>query len=324
MDFLAQQEQYAPATQNNEGTMSNRAGKEVEAAMVIAKKFPRDETEAFKRIMESCQRPSLAEGAMYQYPRGGQKVSGPSIRLAEAMAQNWGNLDFGIIELEQRFGESTMMAYCWDLQTNTRQSKIFTVKHERKARGEITKLNDPRDIYELTANQGARRLRACILGVIPGDIVDKAVETCEKTLTNGSKEPLKDRIRSMITAFDRDFSVTKEMIEGRLGYSVDAMNERDLLSMRSIYASLRDNMSAREDWFTVGEKQPDKKVESKFEKPVKQSEPEKKAEAPVAPPVEKVVEPVGEATDVKAETVANSDNTSNTGQYPKQEEQILF
>ncbi|BBP90994.1 hypothetical protein BsIDN1_46120 [Bacillus safensis] len=43
------------------------------------------------------------------------------------------------------------MAYAWDLETNTRQTKIFTVKHERKAKGAITKLNDPRDIYELVA-----------------------------------------------------------------------------------------------------------------------------------------------------------------------------
>ncbi|PWW19485.1 hypothetical protein DFO73_12055 [Cytobacillus oceanisediminis] len=65
------------------------------------------------------------------------------------------------------------MAYAWDLETNVRQEKVFTVKHSRKAKGSITKLDDPRDIYELVANNGARRLRSYILGIIPGDIVEQ-------------------------------------------------------------------------------------------------------------------------------------------------------
>jgi len=64
---------------------------------------------------------------MYQYPRGGQRVTGPSIRLAEAIAQNFGNLSYGIQELEQRNGESVAKAFCWDLETNVRQEKVFTL-----------------------------------------------------------------------------------------------------------------------------------------------------------------------------------------------------
>ena len=58
--------------------------------MVIAKKFPRDEVESYNRILRSCQRKSLAESAMYEYPRGGTKVTGPSIRLAETMRTKLG------------------------------------------------------------------------------------------------------------------------------------------------------------------------------------------------------------------------------------------
>ena len=80
---------------------------------------------------------------MYEYPRGGTKVSGPSIRLAEAMAQNWGNIDFGITELEQKNGESQVMAYAWDLETNTRQVKIFSVPHVRGTKKGNVPLTDP-------------------------------------------------------------------------------------------------------------------------------------------------------------------------------------
>lgn len=42
------------------------------------------------RILKSCTRETLAQSAVYSYPRGGQSVEGPSIRLAETLAQEWG------------------------------------------------------------------------------------------------------------------------------------------------------------------------------------------------------------------------------------------
>lgn len=232
--------------------VTTRQAQEVQAAMVIAKKFPRDEVEAYNRILRSCQRKSLAEQSMYEYPRGGTKVTGPSIRLAEALAQNWGNLDYGIIELEQKNGESQVMAYAWDLETNTRQTKIFAVPHARysKKKGKEV-LTDPRDIYEMVANQGSRRLRACILGVIPGDVIDSAIEQCELTLKSNNTEPLIDRVRKMVKAFEDKFSVNKDMLEEFLGCSSEAFSENDFIRLRKIYKSLQDGMAKREDYFKI-------------------------------------------------------------------------
>ena len=143
---------------------ASRAAQEVQAAVFMAKRFPRDETRAFNSIMQSCKRAGLAEQALYAYPKGGTTVTGPSIRMAEVLARAWGNIDFGIKELDQQEGESSMMAYAWDLETNARQTKVFTVRHIRHTRKGQYALTDPREIYEMTANQGARRLRACILG----------------------------------------------------------------------------------------------------------------------------------------------------------------
>ncbi|MEC0633439.1 hypothetical protein P9D81_01320 [Bacillus haynesii] len=247
-DYMPESQQTMNVTTE---AMVSRQAQEVQAAMVIAKKFPRDVYASFERIKKACERRLLAENAVYEYPRGGTKVSGPSIRLAEALAQNWGNIDYGIVELEQKAGESSVMAYAWDLETNTRQTKIFTVKHERKAKGKITKLDDPRDIYELVANQGARRLRACILGVIPGDIVDAAVDMCQQTLINGHEEPLEDRLRNALMVFKKEFGVTKEMIQECIGSNLDAFTEQDYLKIGRIYTALRDGMAKKEDYFNI-------------------------------------------------------------------------
>src|SRR5690625_1445027 len=244
---------------------ASREMEEVKGQIFMAKQFPRNVFQSEQRILDACKRPALAQTAVYRYPRGGQSVEGPSIRLAEVLAQNWGNLAFGIKELEQRPGESVAMAYAWDLETNVREEKVFTVRHTRKARGQIKKLDDPRDIYELVANNGARRLRACILGIIPGDIVEKAVEECNKTLTGNNKEPLKDRVNKSLQIFKEKYQVTQEQIEERFGYNTDAFTERDLLELGKIYNSLKDGMSKVDDWFTKEvKKESDSKLTEAF------------------------------------------------------------
>ncbi|QLL88260.1 hypothetical protein GWG10_08440 [Aeromonas caviae] len=231
-----------------------RAIQEVQAAMVIAKKFPRNPVEATDRILQACSRPTLAEGALYSYNRGGADVTGPSIRLAEALAQAWGNMQFGIRELEQRKGESIVEAFAWDVETNTKQLKIFTVPHIRHTRNGQKRLEDPRDIYELVANNGARRLRACILGVIPGDVIEAAQRQCEVTLnTHADTSP--ESIKRMLDTFSAEFGVTTEQVQAYLGRRADAMLPAQYVQMRKIYASLRDGMSKPGDWFKSKEEE---------------------------------------------------------------------
>ena len=275
MSNLENEFQMQQQNQNNgvmATTSASREMEEVKGQIFMAKQFPRNQFEAEKRILDSCKRQSLAQTAVYSYPRGKQMVTGPSIRLAEVLAQNWGNISFGIKELEQKNGESVAMAYAWDVETNSRQEKVFTVPHIRYTRNGTTVLNDPRDIYELVANNGARRLRACILGVIPGDITEKAVEECNKTMSGANDLPLKDRLNNALILFKEKHDVTQEMIEDRFGYNISAFTERNLVDLRNIVNSLKDGMSKVDDWFDKpkeNKKQTDleKQFEEKQEQP---------------------------------------------------------
>lgn len=227
----------------------SRAVAEVQAAYVIAKKFRRNHLEAYQALMEACARPSLAEQALYAYPRGGQTVTGPSIRLAEAIAQAWGNIDCGVREVSQQDGMSIAEAYAIDLQTNTRVVKTFHVPHYRDTKSGKKRLTDSRDIYEAVANQGARRLRACILGVIPGDITEAAVERCTRTLES-SDVPIADQIRKLVSAFDT-LGVKVEHLEKRLGHKLDVTIPAEIVNLRSVYKSIADGMADRSQYFDI-------------------------------------------------------------------------
>lgn len=231
--------------------VTSRQTQEVQGQIIMAKKFPRDEVAASRRIMTACQRKRLAEQAEYEYTRGTSKVVGPSIRLAEALAQNWGNLDFGFVELEQRNGESQVMAYCWDLETNTRQTKIFAVPHIRETKKGNYPLTGSRDIYELVANQAARRVRACILGIIPGDVVEEAIEQCHKTLLGKDDTPLIDRIKKCVQIAEKEYQIPQESLEKYIGCKAEAFSMNDLIRLNRVFNSIKDGMAKREEIFEL-------------------------------------------------------------------------
>lgn len=238
------------APQHNTQTemMIARQAQEVQVAMLAAKRFPRDELYAMERIKKACQRMTLAKDAIYQYPRGGQQVTGPSIRLAEAIAQNWGNIESGVIELDNSNGKSEMMAYAWDLETNTRDAKIFTVPHRRDTKNGSKDLTDARDIYEATANFGARRKRACIMSVVPGDVVEMAVKECRKTMASTDKRPIAEIVKGMLKAF-KELDITKEQIEKYIDKKIADLLKEDLVDLAGIIKAIKDGQSKAEDYF---------------------------------------------------------------------------
>jgi hypothetical protein len=252
-----------PSTNAVAQTDQQRAIAEVQAAMMIARLNPRDPIASMDRILNACARPALADSAVYTYSRGGSDVSGPSIRLAETLAQNWGNIKTSVRELDQVNGVSTVQTIAWDLETGYQCDKVFQVPHIRYTRQGAKRLEDPRDIYELIANQGARRLRACILAVIPGDVTEAAVAQCEVTM-KAKADTSPEGIAKIVGAFEQ-FGVTKEQIEKRIQRRLDAIQPAQVVSLKKIYASLRDGMSQPSEWFEAVEQPADEKAASKTE-----------------------------------------------------------
>jgi hypothetical protein len=270
-----------PADQGLVQVEQQRAIAEVQARMMIARANPRDPVKAMDLILTDAQRPRLAEQALYSYSRGGTEISGPSIRLAEAIAMRWGNIASGIKEISRGNGYSEMIAYAWDLETGYYDERQFQVRHwcDRKGGGGYV-LTDERDVYELTANLGQRRKRAVLLSVIPGDVVQAACDQCESTLrTTADTSP--DAMSKMTAAFST-FGVTREQIEKRIQRRINSITPAQVISLKKIYASLRDAMSAPGDWFEIPQAPPESsdlnerlQAKAKASKP-KGAEPESK------------------------------------------------
>jgi hypothetical protein len=216
----------------------SRAVAEVEAAVIVAQRMPRDVTRAQADMERSCAQHALAERAFFRYSRGGGQITGPSVQLARELARCFGNVQYGLVELrrDDAFGQSEMLAFAWDVQTNTRSSTAFIVPHKRDKRGGPEQLTDMRDIYENNANNGARRLREMIFAILPGWYTESAIAACYETL-NGDDGELPQRVASCIDGYAKR-GVTQTQLERKLGAPRSAWAAPDLATLQVIWRSL--------------------------------------------------------------------------------------
>ena len=234
----------------------SRAIAQVQAAFVVAQQRPRDQTQALTRMRETCAMKELAERAFFEFPRAGGKVMGPTIHLATELARVWGNIDYGIAELRRDDikGESEMLAYCSDLETNMRNSLTFIVPHKRDKKGGAEVLTELRDIYENNTNMGARRLRTCILKALPPWLTEEAKSICFKTLEAGGGVALPTRIANCLALF-AEIGVSREQIERKTGVPADKMTAVNLANLTVTYKSIRHNEITKSEAFEPVEAQ---------------------------------------------------------------------
>lgn len=228
---------------------TQRAIAEIQASVTIAKKFPRDEVQALREIVDACSHPDIAEAGVYAYAKGGTEIIDASIRLAEIIARAWGNFSYGIIEVAQEAEGTLMQAYAWDAERNLRSERKFHVPHLRHTKRGAYKLEDPREIYELNANMGARRLRACMLALIPAHVKKAALEQC-RIVNAQSVDMNPEAITRMLDAFKK-YGITRAHIEARIQRNLESAPPEAVVKLREIFNSMRDGMTAASDWFEI-------------------------------------------------------------------------
>lgn len=238
-----------------------RAVAEAKGQMQLAKMFPRDLNSAYAELMEACKLQALAQVAFYSVPQGGQKVTGPSIRLAEEIARVYGNFEFGHRELSRieagpgpkDFGRSEIEVYAWDKQTNNRSIRQITVLHVMDTKEGPRKLRDQKDIDNKIANVASKQARGRILAMMPKWMVEAAIEECKKTLAGNNNEPLSVRARKMTQAFAA-YGVTTEHLERYLGHSLDTILLDELADLTGVFNALREG-TAPSEFFGEAEKE---------------------------------------------------------------------
>ncbi|MEU4051326.1 hypothetical protein AB0F09_19265 [Streptomyces olivaceus] len=240
MNFPVQQAQGPDRLGQQTAVEQSRAVAEVQAAIYVARQFPRDVGRSRSAMQAACGSMALAEKAFYDFPRAGGKVTGPTINLAKTLAQAWGNIQYGVSEMrrDDEYRQSEMQAWAWDVEANTRHVLTFVVPHAKFAKGKVEALLDLRDIYENNANNGARRLREAIFAVIPDFFISEAEELCRETLHKGDGKPLPERIDGAVKVFQQ-LGVNADRLEQKLGRTRDQWNGADIAQLLITHKSIQ-------------------------------------------------------------------------------------
>lgn len=187
------------ATETSSSAVAAREKASVEARFLVALHRPRDPLVARTRLLERCKSPAFAEVAEYSKPIGNKKVTGGSIRLMEEIGRQWGNIDVRADITFDDHERRIVHVSATDLETNYSQSTdvILEKTVERKApragenvissrtnsKGEtVYRIEADEDQFFVKQNAAvAKARREMIRAVVPGDLVEEALETAANT-----------------------------------------------------------------------------------------------------------------------------------------------
>jgi hypothetical protein len=236
--------------------LAERAKAEVQARFIMAMQRPRDIDEVRVRLLKHCKRKGFAERAEYAKPVGGQKIVGPSIRFVECALQEYGNvIPEATVVYEDDEKRVIRVSVC-DLERNLtwhddalvekfverRNPKDAEVVGSRtNSRGEtVYKVRATED--DLANKQAAavsKKLRNLGLRILPADLVDEAIATCQHTRRSEvAKDP--DAVRRQVADAFSTLGVMPAALHEYLGTPIEQASPGDIDELRIVHASIKE------------------------------------------------------------------------------------
>jgi hypothetical protein len=222
---------------------------EIDVQISTAKRYPRS-IKAFKQqAMEMATLDEDTAASMfYVLPRGGKKIEGPSVRMAEVVGSCYGNLRYGarIVSVDDKF--VTAQGACHDLEKN------IAINYESKRR--ITDKHGKRyndDMIQTTGNAAASiALREAIFRVVPRSLF-KAIYEEAKLTSVGKATSMNEKRHKAVDWFRKAGATDAQLFTflGRAG--IDEITIDDLITLRGLVTAIKDGETTIEDALAVRE-----------------------------------------------------------------------
>ena len=236
--------------------LAEQAKAAVQARYIVAMQRPRDLMLARKKLLDDCKRTRFAETAIYRKPVG-EGVEGPSIRFAEAAARAMGNVMAEVAAIYDDASKRIVRVSVTDLESNITYPKDVTIEKtiERSKMLPGRKLLGTRknskgyDVFLIEATSEeildkenalcSKALRTCLLRIVPGDLLDEAIEQCYETRKSDiAADPTLAR-KKLVDAFE-GLGVSITQLADYFGHPLETLSTKEIDSARSVYLSLRD------------------------------------------------------------------------------------
>jgi hypothetical protein len=190
---------------------------------------------------------TIAQTCSYAVPRGGKKISGPSVHLAKILAQVWGNMriEAKVVDIDQI--RVTSESVCWDLESNL----AIKTQIKRSITGKTGRFSE--DMITVTGNAAnSIALRNAILSVIPKGIVDKVYNAAKQTITGdvSDKNKLISKRVEVFAGLRDAFGVSDKEILYAVGKAaIDFVDADDIVTLVGVGQAIRDGDTTVEEAF---------------------------------------------------------------------------
>lgn len=255
--------QIALAPQNPTSTALVAAEAREKATVFIAAELasrnPRDERNAQKAMQESCRNLTLATKAEFSFPRGGERISGPTVVLMRELARCWGNLRYGFEIVASTPSRLRIIGWAWDMNPGSNTYVQYpdefelVVQRKDKRTGEtVYRDADERDVRELLNKRGAICVRNALKSLIPPQMIEEALERCAATKSSGDHERLQKDRPAVVAKLRKGWAkknVTEEMLVRHLGCKIEAITGEQLVELREIWEAIEEGTTSVEEQF---------------------------------------------------------------------------
>jgi hypothetical protein len=172
--------------------MDKQSRGEIDVQVATARRFPRSVKAFVDSAVElATYNDEVAEAMFYSLPRGGKKIEGPSIRLAEILASCWGHMrcEAKVVDNDGRW--VTAKGVAWDMERGLLVAKEVRKRITRTVKNEDgTTREEPfsEDVANNLANAAASiALRNAILSVVPSAYAQMVMTAAKKTAMGQNK-----------------------------------------------------------------------------------------------------------------------------------------
>ena len=306
MNEVIEFEGHEIAEVDDASTVARLARAEIDIQVATAHRWPRSISRVVNQIKGLVTiSQEAAQECMYALPRGGKPIVGPSIRLAEIVASQWGNCRQGarIVSIDRKEGYVEAEGVFHDLETNSATTKRVRRRIFDKKGKCFTD-----DMILVTGNAACSiALRNAIFGGVPKAVWNEAYKTAEHTV-KGDIKTLPERRTAALKAMSA-FGLKPEQVWLILGIGGEKDCGLDqIIELAGIHQSLKEGEITVEQLLAEAapaEKKPERasgditnRPKPEEKKPDPKPEPKAEAKKEPDPPAETAHDAeTGEVTD---------------------------
>lgn len=247
-----------------------RAKALVESRYLKAAAHPRDIERVRQRILKDCMRPGFADAMTYEIKRGGSKITGLTIRFAEAVWKHFGNVGIEVSTLFDDLTKRIVSVTITDYETGSISERSITIektveRHSAKGREQvgIRKNAEGKTVYIVRATDDeilekenrlcAKVIRNEVLRLLPGDIREEAIAVGARTRGQRDQSDPDSARRQILDAFFTRLGIDAAEVQRYLGHSTESMTPAEVADLRGVFASIQEGEVRWQDAVTEAE-----------------------------------------------------------------------